>query len=147
MIFFMTIVVPPENIFLQLKQIQKELFKKNYILPAPFPLILDTVSLEKRNRPSRSRIAELYPKEIHTSCYAISGNNLLLKIENSGSLEGIILGEILDKTKIPEELNPENPIVFANYSLAFYKIQSESTNNFWMNMSWTRIWKVQKKKI
>jgi hypothetical protein len=154
MIFFMTILIPSSNILLKLREMQKQLFERNIIIPSPSPLMICSVSEKKSNRPSRSLIADMYPSEIIPGEYKVVEENLLLTTNepftvdsNDNALQGIILGQInaanIDNSDYPSI----GDLSFKNYSLASYEVQSDTMSNFWMNMSWIKLWEVQKKKI
>ena len=153
MIFFMTILIPSSNISVKLKELQKQLFERNIIIPSPFPLIICTVSNEKPARPSRSLIAEKYPSEIVTVDYKIINESLMLMFEepfniesNENPIEGIILGRMNFSNHADIGYPPAEKLSFKKFSIALYELQAESIDKFWLNMSWKKLWEVQKKK-
>lgn len=152
MIFFMTVIIPPPKTSKILKDLQNKLFAEKQIFPSPFPFILNSLSERKPERPSRSKIAEMYPEVIETKEYSIVDNNLYLSIVPSlsstgGKLDcGILLGSILDNHKPLEEYEQFDYIQFKNYSLGLFEISSREKKNFWMNMSWTKLWEVPRTK-
>jgi len=154
MIFFMTTLIPSSNISAKLKELQKRLFKKNIIIPAPFPLILCSVSDKNPARPSRSLIADEYPSEINPIDFKTVSGNLVLAFNKSirGNpdeklIDGIILGRLNTSNAAESSLTFTENFSFKNFSIAAYEVQSHSMDNFWMNMSWVKLWEVQKKKV
>lgn len=153
MIFFTTFLIPSSNISVKLKIIQKKLFEDNIIIPSPFPLILCSVSAKKPKRPSRSIIAENYPSEIIPTEFKAVKKNLMMMFSKpfytdrkETIIEGILFGQINPSTSSNSYPELDENLSFKNYSLASFKVHSDSMDQFWMNMYWEKLWEVQKKR-
>lgn len=152
MIFFMTVIIPPSQITEKLRVLQNTLFKNKLILPTAFPLICHSLSDRKMTRLSRSQIADLYPPALVTTGYSMINSDLYLKITSTDDKQfdtkemGILLGKIINPERSLEEYQAFDDLQFKNFSLALYEISSITKDNFWMNMSWTKLWEVPRKK-
>jgi len=56
----------------------------------------------------------------------------------------MIFGEILSP---PTDIADRNFRSFSKYSLATYRIETPSPDNWWKNMSWTKVWEVKKSTV
>lgn len=161
MIFFMVGIVPSSNMTTALNGIQNLLFKKFKQIPAPFPLLITSISKNKPMRPTRKKILESYPEILTPGKYHISENQLLLKIEETYPLYledeyrqlniqknmGLIMSTAYDFTEdLIQKIPTENIRSFSNFSLSCYEIETENTELFWCHMNWNKIWEVKKGK-
>ncbi|MBI9098269.1 MAG: hypothetical protein JEY91_07310 [Spirochaetaceae bacterium] len=157
----MTTIVPSSNVSVKLKELQNFLFMHHLITPSPFPLNLTNLSKKKITRPSRKQISLTYPPVITLNNYSILKGNFLLSSEERFPCQcdnefqhliplissGCILGKTTSAENSLRDLPSSETFSFKNYSLAAYEIHSDETENFWMNMSWRKIWEVKKSKI
>ncbi len=162
MIFFMTRIIPPSNSAVELAKLQKELFRLHNYIPAPMPLLITSIEAEKPEKPTRKKINELFVQRITFTEYSSTKNSLFLKTETSTNIyidktlpfnkkdfeNGMILSSIQDnnKNELSRLVLPEIRS-FSNYSLACYKVKTENSEPFWLNMEWEKLWEVKKGKM
>lgn len=160
MIFFLSTLIPSSNVESQIKKYKETLFQKQLIIPHPLILIPAALSLKKPDRPSRRLLAQQYPekltfeplsleKEIYS--YSIKETIPFSCNESLADLTPLVKNKLFIGQEYNKGFN-DMPIEEFNlpsikkYSLAVYKISTESKKNWWHNMSWELIFQVRKGK-
>jgi len=158
MIFFLTTIIPPSNCEVEFRKFKSYLFNLKKIIPLPWTLIPISCSSEEPPRPTRQNIASQYPEILTPGSLEVEEGYLTLDFQEGlpffsdpGQYPGLVLfpGKMVFGEIISEPTDSMDMVFrsFSKYSLATYKIETPSPDNWWKHMSWSKLWEVKKSTV